>query len=155
MPAVASITYAGSLLSADAVSSSPWTAWGIQFPGRGGPVTVPQFMLEVLEPDNVDGARFRTGGAHFPPFECMAVIPAATYTDATVMARDLERTKGDRITISWTTTGIAGTFYVKEVKAVANSARIIGATSQGAGNAPDTASTASVDVAFVLQFFTA
>lgn len=159
MPAIATlIPVAGGPIDATAFTTAPWQLYGLQIPGYGSPPTYAQFDVEVLQPFNVDGNRYRIAGAHFPEFPLNGVIPATDFASAGLVAREIERTKGWQLTFQYTRSGSSPyTFYVKEARGLANSARILGATSSvgggGPGPAPSTDSLASVDISLVLQYF--
>lgn len=147
-PTVATITYAGSVFG-NAIASSPWAAVGCIFPGRGGIPTSPQFSGEVLQPMNVDGARYRVAGAHFPVFKMVTVVGAVDYPTANDMAREMELTKGDFITIDYTPSGQSVTVFVLDCKAFPNPKQILGSTA--ANGFGSQTSSASIDTEWDLQ----
>jgi len=150
---VIDITYAGSLLAGQ-ITTSPWSCVYAHYPDRGGIAYSPQFELDVLQPKNVDGARYRVSGAHFPVFKLMTITPATTYLGAQSLARQMELAKGDFVRI----TDNGGNFedvMVIEVRAVANAKRVIGATASGLGGSVPlgvaATANASVDAEWTLQ----
>lgn len=162
MPAVATLSVvSGGPIDSGAFTTAPWPLWGLQIPGYGSPPTYAQFDVEVLQPPNVDGNRYRIGGAHFPEFTLNAIIPASDFASAGLLAREVERTKGWQVEFKYTRDGASAyNFYVKEARGYANAGRILGASSTGgssggdsAGPAPSSEALASVDVSLVLQYF--
>lgn len=174
MPAVATITYTGTRLvqtggGGGVITTSPWSAWGCMFPDSGSPCDNPQFQQEVMQPDGLDGARYRTGGMHYPQFRMVTSVPASKFSDAKKIAREHEMCKGEQITIDFggTDTGAQAnpqvtksTYQVINVKAMPTAKQIVGATQQSSGNdgnipgggaAPVVATTASVDTEWTLQ----
>lgn len=168
MPVVATITYTGTLITAQ-ITTSPWYAWGCVFPDSGSPMDKPQFEQEVLQPIGLDGARYRTGGQHFPAFRMITVVPAAAFADAKKIARQHEMCKGDTITIDFGSiaTGAPSnpnqtktTYQVINVKAMPNGKQVIGATASnpaadgnppGGGAQATIAALASIDTEWMLQ----
>lgn len=151
----ATITYTGTLL-AGVLQVQEWDAVGVQFPDHGSAPWRPQFNLDVLQPSNVDGARYRTGGAHFPSFRMLAVIPAPTFPDADTIARDLELLKGDTIRLSSVITGRALPCVVVESRARATAKRTLGAAANVPNGLPGNPAggadaLASVELEFTLQ----
>jgi len=146
---VATITYAGSTSFGSAISTSPWAAVGCVFPGRGGIPTNPQFSGEVLQPMNVDGARYRVAGAHFPMFKMLTIIGAVDYPTANDMAREMELTKGDFITLEYIPTGQTVTAFVVDCKAFPNPKQILGSTPANTYGVQT--SSASIDTEWDLQ----
>jgi hypothetical protein len=160
---VASITYAGTLLS-DLMTTPPWACVGAQFPDSGGVQDKPQFTLDVLEPVNVDGVRYRVGGAHFPRFRVRTVVACSSFVSAKTVAREHDLCKGEPISLSVSEPGSADApstafmCYVLDVRAIANASRVLGASAVVAGSggvpgggASDTAALASVDTEWTLQ----
>lgn len=159
MPAVATIKPVdnGPVL-AGAYTTAPWELWGLIIPTYGSPPTYAQFDVEVLQPPNVDGNRYRVGGAHFPEFTVNAIIPAADFATAGLVAREIERTKGWQVTFQYTRSGASPyNFYVKEARGLANAGRVLGASASvgngDGGPAPSAEALASVDISLVLQYF--
>lgn len=159
MPAIATLTpFTEPILSSSAFTTGPWELWGLQIPGYGSPPTYAQFEVEVLQPPAIDGNRYRLGGAHFPEFQLLGIIPAIDFPTAGLVAREIERLRGLQVTFQYTRTGASAyNFYVKSAQGLANAKRIIGATangqSQDAGPAPSTTAGASVDISLVLQYY--
>lgn len=160
MPAIATIRPADKgPIASSAYTTSPWELWGVVIPGFGTPPTYAQFDVEVLQPPNVDGNRYRVAGAHFPEFTVNAIIPATSMASAALIAREIERTKGWQIVFSYANTGTENNFYVKEARGLANASRILGATASignsggSPGPAPSAEALASVDISLVLQYF--
>lgn len=158
MPAVGTITYDGT--STTLFKNSPYSLWGILIPDYGGIPFQPQYVNEVLQPKNTDGARYRIGGSHFPVFQLVGIMPASDYAQAQVFARELEMLRADGIILTFQ--GQTKPVWVHEVKATASQAQIMGATAQptnnGGGNAPPggTASlsaTASINLSMTLQVY--
>jgi hypothetical protein len=145
-PTIATITYAGSVFGSS-ILTSPWAAVGCVFPGRGGIPTSPQFSGEVLQPMNVDGARYRVAGAHFPPFKMLTIVGAVDYFTANSMAREMELTKGDFITVEFS--GQSATLFVIDCKAIPSAKQILGSTA--AYTFGTQASNASIDTEWDLQ----
>jgi hypothetical protein len=164
MPLLATISYTGTLLTGQ-VTTSPWPAWGVVFPERGSVPLKPQFHLDVLQPMNVDGARYRVSGAHFPQFRMVTVSPAADFATARKMAREMELIKGETLSILfgpfWSAAEAPISLRVIEVISVPSAKQIIGATSSSGtgqqgppgGGAVTVTSTASVDTVWTCQAY--
>ncbi len=160
MPAIATIVPFGTLISPSSYTTPPWELWGLTIPGFGSPPTYAQFFNETLQPKNTDGARFRIGGAHFAEFQLVGIVPAQDFPSAGLVAREIERTKGDFIEFQYTRSGASPySFFVKEARCMANAARILGASVSGGGGgaggggpAPSTEAMASVDIMLTLQY---
>lgn len=177
VPFVAEISYAGTLIS-EQITTSPWQMVNVQFPQTGSIPDKPQFHLDILQPANLDSARYRVGGAHFPPFKMFTIMPVADFGTARVLARQIELTRGDFVTVKIFVTGSSNIdgassndtvnafdqttwrCVVLDVRSVANSKRVIGATTAPISGIPvdggevDFASdaTACVDTEWTLQF---
>ena len=158
MPAIATIVPFGTLISPSSYTTPPWELWGLTIPGFGSPPTYAQFFNETLQPKNTDGARFRIGGAHFPEFQMIGIVPAQEFASAAMVARQIERTKGDFIQFAYTGNP-PFVFFVKEARCMANAARILGASVSGGGGgaggggpAPSSSALASVDIMLTLQY---
>ena len=150
---VAQITYKGTLVS-DQITTAPWNCVYISWPERGGIPYMPQFELDVLQPRNVDGARYRVAGSHFPVFKMLTITPADTYLSAQTIAREMELCKGEFIDVALIAlgSGIYESVCVINCKAFANVKRVLGATAYGGGSGPaSTAAQASVDTEWTLQ----
>ena len=151
-PVVATVTYAGTVLAGDQIASSPWDCVGCLFPDQGSPATKPQFELDVLQPVNVDGARYRVGGAHFPPFRMVTIMASDNFPTAASVAREIELTKGDNITIELLSTGRTETCVVLSVRSVPNASRVLNAASSvGFSGTISTDTAASIDTFWTLQ----
>ena len=164
MPAVATLKPVGNVpLDSSVFSTAPWELWGVFIPQYGSPPTYAQFDVEVLQPPNVDGNRYRIAGAHFPEFTVNGIVPAVDFQSAGLLAREIERTKGGQMEFQYTRSGSSPyTFYVKEARCLASASRILGASvqsgggwSNSAGPAPSTDANAAVDISLVLQYFAA
>lgn len=177
VPFVAEISYAGTLI-ADQITTSPWQMVTVQFPQTGSIPDKPQFVLDILQPANLDSARYRVGGAHFPPFKMFTISPVADFDNAKVIARQIELTRGDFITVKVFTSqdmsvGNASTndginsfgqttwrCVVLDVRSVANSKRVIGSQVAPVSGIPvdggevlfASDSSACVDTEWTLQF---
>ena len=120
---VLTIRYNGSLGPA-LVNTAPWTCAYASYPDRGGIAWSPQFNLDVLQPKNVDGARYRTAGTHFPVFKLLTITPTLDYMGAMLTARQMELSKGETVFID------NGVFQyecaVIDCRAVANAKRVLG-----------------------------
>lgn len=162
MSSPAAIAYAGTLLG-DQLKTSPWAFVSAMFPDHGSPCDKPQFALDVLQPQNVDGARYRVGGMHFPQFKMVGITVAADFASARNVARQMEQCKGDMVSLA-TTIGAAAQWRcaVIDVRAVPSGKRIVGATApqnQGGGGsvqppgggALQVAAMASIDSEWTLQ----
>lgn len=126
---VGTISYVGTLVT-DQLISGPWPIYWYSFPSHGAVPFRPQFALDILQPPNVDGARYRIGGAHFPTFTMNTICAAGSYGQASEIARDHETLKGDRIQIDLDGDyNTPRTCVVLNCRAVPNAKRIIGATS--------------------------
>lgn len=156
---ILTITYTGTVLGQGTVNPTSWDIYGASY-DRGFPAFKPQLELEVLQPFGVDGARYRVGGLHFPPFTMTAVFPSVNYFIAGQDARNIEQIKGDTISIRYVQDdNTTYNFYVLDCRAVPNARRIIGANAVSQGTLPGTpggnpvtsASGASVDVVLSLQ----
>lgn len=138
------------------ITTAPWSCYGAAFPEHGGIPDLPQLEVEALQPVNVDGARYRTGGLHYRVFKMAAVIAASNYARAQEIAREIEYTKGRYLTVSGLIAN-AGLLFVMDCIANANAKRIVGATastgSEGVpgGGASTGEALASVDVMWTLQ----
>ena len=77
-PIVATVEYTDTQVD-DQITTSPWNLVGVIFPERGSVPNKPQFHLDILQPPNVDGARYRIGGAHFPQFKLMGIVATGSY----------------------------------------------------------------------------
>jgi hypothetical protein len=164
MPQLATITYSGTLLTGQ-VTTSPWPCWGVVFPERGSVPLKPQFHLDVLQPMNVDGARYRVSGAHFPTFKMVSVSPAADFATARKMAREMELIKGETIVllfgVFWSAAEAPISLRVVDVVSVPSAKVIVGATSSSGtgqqgppgGGAVIVPSSASVDTMWTCQAF--
>jgi hypothetical protein len=140
----------------DLITSAPWSLYGAVFPDRGGVPDLPQYAVEVLRPANVDGARYRTGGMHYPEFRLAGIIAASTYDSAKAIAREVEATKGRYIVLSGLLAN--STVFCVDCVALANAKRVVGATGSSAGpdtvpggGAAESSALASVDVMWTLQ----
>lgn len=153
MPVVATITYAGSQIGADVITTSPWSVHGITFPEHGSPAWLPQFHLDVLQTSNIDGARYRIGGSHFPAFACKTIVPAYDYSEADNIARQMEAIRGDVVKMYFL--GYEYRLQVLECVAKPNAARVVGASAGNpsfGGGAVSAASWASVDTDWKFQY---
>lgn len=152
---VLKITYAGDILT-DVVTTSPWESVTAVFPEYGGIPYMPQFHLDVLQPVNMDGARYRIGGSHFPRFTLVTIFPAVDYTSAQIMARDMEAIKGEPVTLD-TVEFTQVRCQVINVRAVASGKQVINAIARGnsqsvpGGGAFQQTAYASVDAQWTLQ----
>lgn len=95
-PVVLQIRYSGNLVSA-LITSSPWDCAMAVYPDYGGVPYRPQFNLDILQIPNLDGARYRVGGAHFPVFRLVTITPVWDYIAGLMIARDMETTRGDKV----------------------------------------------------------
>lgn len=126
----ASIKYIGTLIP-DQITTSPWSCVTAIYPDRGGIPYKPQFNLEVLQPINLDGARYRVAGAHFPVFKLLTITPVASYLEAIRVAREMELCKGEFVRVTQLHVG-SSTFedfedvVVIDVRAVSNAKRVLG-----------------------------
>jgi hypothetical protein len=164
MPKLATIAYTGTLLTGQ-ITTSPWDAWGVFFPDRGSVPLKPQFHLDILQPMNVDGARYRVSGAHFPTFKMLTITPAADFTSARKIAREMELVKGETITLQfgtfWSAAESLITLRVIDVVSLPSAKQVIGATSSSGtgqqgppgGGAVTTPSVSSVDTMWTCQAF--
>lgn len=155
MPAIATITPVS-----EAAGTTGYELWALSIPDYGSPPTAPQLSVEVLQPVNVDGSRYRVGGAHFPEFQLLGVIPAESFASAGATARAIEQLQGKQVSFQYTRAGAtAYTFYVKSARALATGKRILGATAASStGNAspgpsPQSAALGSVEISLVMQGF--
>ena len=149
MPAIVlTISYAGSL-GTDRVNTSPWLCAYAAYPDRGGIPWAPQFELDVLQPKNVDGARYRTSGAHFPMFKLLTVVPANDYYSAQTVARQMELAKGENVYLDngWFTAVCA----VIDCRSVANVKRVLGWNAAAGENPVVSSALGSVDTEWTLQ----
>ena len=153
----ATIEYTGSLVT-EQVTTSPWTCSSAIYPDRGGIPYMPQFNLEVLQPINLDGARYRVAGAHFPVFMLLTVTPVISYQEATRIARQMELCKGETVRITQMHQGTSTyedfeDVAVIDVRAVSNAKRVLGASGNGGvgGSPVDSALLACVDTEWTLQ----
>lgn len=155
-PITAVLTYKGTLV-ADQIDTSPWRFIGVQFPDYGTVPNMPQFDVEVLQPRNTDGARYRVGGAHFPLFRMLTVLPSTNFAFAKIAARQMELAKGDLSELWLTDLDLKYTVAVVDVKALANAKRPLGATGgefvdlPGGGVSFLTDAMACVDTTWTLQ----
>jgi hypothetical protein len=124
---LATITYTGNLVAAQ-VQSSPWDCYGLLFPDTGTMPYNPQYESEVLQPEGLDSARYRAGGAHFPPFHMRTIMGATDFENAGDIGRDIELVRGDYISVNFYLINQTLTLYVKNVKAMPNVKGILGAT---------------------------
>lgn len=164
MSQLALITYSGTLLTGQ-ITTGGWAAWGVAFPERGSVPLKPQFHLDILQPTNVDGARYRVAGAHFPTFKMVTIVPCSDFTSARKVAREMELVKGETITLQfgafWSAAESAIQLRVIDCIAIPSAKQVIGATGasgtgqQGppGGGAITTASLASVDTMWTCQAF--
>ncbi len=165
MTVVATITYNGALLTGR-LQTSPWQAIMARFPEYGSPPTSPQLSSETLQPDNVDGARYRVGGAHWPIFQMLTITPAADFPSARVIARDMELIRGEPIIYRGTDVfqgvELELLFQVLDIRALANAGRPLGASvgavggingPPGGGAQPTAGALASVDAMWTCQVY--
>lgn len=152
---LATVTYVPGILEGR-ITSSPWQSVSALFPQRGSVPSSPQFSLEVLQPDNLDGARYRVGGAHFPQFTMTTIVPTSTFISANTIAREMELLKGEFIDLNIVATGATHRCAVIDVVATPTAKRVIGAVAQGGGGLPgqganNVAALACVDTLWTLQ----
>lgn len=153
---IASITYTGSVFT-DGITSSPWSCAMCSVVGHGSIPHKPQYNLEVLEPSNVDAARYRLGAGHFIKFKMRTIVPAATFREAVVIAREHEMIKGDLVSVYTANDGQTRSCAVVDVSSYASAARVLGAEAAtaagevGVGGGALVESRASVDTEWTLQ----
>lgn len=164
MSQLALLTYSGTLLTGQ-LTTSPWAAWGVSFPERGSVPLKPQFHLDILQPMNVDGARYRVAGAHFPQFKMVTVVPCADFTTARKIAREMELIKGETMTLQfgafWSAAEAAIQLRIIDVTSAPSAKQVIGATSSSGtgqqgppgGGAITSQSLACVDTIWTCQAF--
>ncbi len=147
---VLQIEYGGDLI-ADQITTGPWLAVSAIIPERGWIPGKPQFHLDVLQPVNVDGARYRVGGAHFPQFRLITVVPAVSFTLASSIAREHELCKGDQVFVTSLVLDDESTYTCQaiDVRSIPSAKRVLGANA-GEGAWQSTA-LASVDTEWMLQ----
>lgn len=149
------IEYAGDILS-DQITSGPWHSVYANYPEHGGIPYKPQFDMDVLQPRNVDGARYRILGAHFPVFRLRTIVPVTTFSYARLVAREHELCKGDQINIVDTQDVDVGDAsavrcQVLDVTAVASAKRVLGATTVDGAEWGTPDSYGCVDTEWTLQ----
>ncbi len=165
MAVIATITYNGTLLAGQ-IRTGPWQIIMANFPDYGWVPTAPQFAMETLQPENVDGARYRIGGSHWPMFTMLGITAAAEFDSARVIARDMERINGQPIIFqaasNFGTVEPQILLQVISVKARANPGRPLGASvgpvggingPPGGGAVPAGGALASVDSVWTCQVY--
>jgi hypothetical protein len=118
------ITYTGAL--GMEVTKSHWTIQGWSIPEYGGVPFKPQYTVEPLELPNLDGARYRVGGLHFPRFQMLTVMSASNYAEAVTIAREQESINGDTVSVTPITGGAAYACQVLAVRAYPSARPIVG-----------------------------
>lgn len=156
MPSIVLTVDLSSLSSTGVITTAPWDCYGAVFPDHGGVPDLPQPAVEILQPPNVDGSRYRTGGLHYMRFRLAAIVAAANYARAQEIAREMEFTKGRYLSISGLVAN-APLVYAIDCVANANAKRVVGASATvGNGGVPGGGAAtgeglASVDVLWTLQ----
>jgi len=147
---VGTVTFTGTVVT-DQLTTGPWVLYGVQFPDYGAVPFMPLFEVDVLQPVNVDGARYRLGGAHFPTFRMLTVCAARDYSQASRIAREHEMTMGDFVSVDINNDyNTPRTCAVVRCRSVPNARRIIGATASD-GTSVSAEALASVDTEWTLQ----
>lgn len=163
---VGDMTYTGTI--SELFPNNPYAFYGVSIPDFGGVPYKPQSENEILEPRNIDGARYRVGGWHFPKFNLTAILAASDFSSALSLARELEMLKGDSVNVRFpiidTRPLIGYNCWVIDVRAAASAAQVLGAETKyvpdptvsgppGANTTGMVASGASVNAVFTLQVF--
>jgi len=99
IPVLLTVKYEGSLLT-DVLTTSSWDCVHMQVQGHGALPVRPQFHLDVLTSKNIDGARYRIGGSHFPTFRMTTIVAVQDFKSAQIVARDMESIKGEKVRLS-------------------------------------------------------
>lgn len=132
---------------AGVIASAPWTLDGWSIPDYGSVPFYPRYEVDVLQPRNLDGARYRLGGAHYPTFRMRTITGVSGFAAARSVARDMEVVTGDYVSVTLVVGDATETHtcVVLTCSAVANAKRVIGAVFSGGS------SSASVDALWTMQ----
>lgn len=150
-PIVAQIAYTGTALTAQ-ITSGPWDVISALLPEYGSLPISPQFVSEILQPMHMDAARYRRGGAHFPKFHLMSIMGATDYATASAMARQLELTQNDYITLELFTADQGRlTCYVDSIRAKPVAKPVVGGVVASGGWGSPVSASACVDAEWLLQ----